>query len=107
MLTVDDYEQIRRKHLIDGMSQRAIARETGLARNTVAKAITQAVPPGYRLTNPRPKPKIDPVKPIIDAWLEEDHRKPRKQRHTAQRIFDLVFRTSWCERRRPCLLVRR
>ncbi len=88
MLTVDQYEQIRRKHLIDGMSQRAIARETGRARNTVAKAITQAIPPGYRLTKPRPKPAIDPVKAIIDAWLEEDRRKPRKQRHTAQRIYE-------------------
>jgi len=88
MLTVDDYEQIRRKHLIDGMSKRAIAREMSLARNTVAKAINQAVPPGYRLTQPRPKPTIDPVKPIIEAWLEEDRRKPRKQRHTAQRIYE-------------------
>jgi len=88
MLTVDDYEQIRRKHLIDGMSQRAIAREMSLARNTVAKAITQAVPSGYQLTKPRPKPAIDPVKAIIDAWLEEDRRKPRKQRHTAQRIYE-------------------
>ena len=88
MLTVDEHEQIRRKHLIDGVSQRAIAREMSLARNTVAKAVSQPMAPRYRLTKPRPQPKIDPVKPIIDAWLEEDRRKPRKQRHTAQRIYE-------------------
>ncbi len=64
MLTVDDYELIRRKHLVDGMSQRAIARELGHARNTVAKAVVNPIPPGYRLSAPRGKPVIDPVKPI-------------------------------------------
>jgi transposase len=88
MLTVDEYERIRRKHLVDGMTQRAISRELGYARNTVAKAIANPIPPGYRLSQPRAKPKIDPVKPIIDAWLAEDRTKPRKQRHTAQRIFE-------------------
>jgi len=83
MLTVDDYELIRRKHLVDGMSQRAIALELGHARNTVAKAVASPIPPGYRLSGPRPKPVIDPVKAIIDAWLEEDRGKPRKQRRTA------------------------
>ncbi len=38
MLTVDEYDLIRRKHLVDEMSQRAISRELGYARNTVAKA---------------------------------------------------------------------
>jgi len=38
MLTVDEYDLIRRKHFVDEMSQRAISRELGYARNTVAKA---------------------------------------------------------------------
>ncbi|MCK4261203.1 MAG: IS21 family transposase [Halanaerobiales bacterium] len=33
-------------------------------------------------------PVMDPVKPIIDLWLEEDMKAPKKQRHTAQRIYD-------------------
>lgn len=88
MLTVDEYELIRRKHFVDGMSQRAIARELGYARNTVAKAITNPIPPGYQLSEPRPKPVIDPVKHIIEAWLEEDKRQRPKQRHTGQRIYE-------------------
>ena len=88
MLTVGEYELIRRKHMVDGMTQRAISRELGYARNTVAKAIANPIPPGYRLSQPRAKPKIDPVKPIIDARLAEDRAKPRKQRHTVRRIFE-------------------
>ena len=42
----------------------------------------------YRLSAPRGKPVIDLVKPIMDAWLKEDHAKPRKQRHSAQRIYE-------------------
>ncbi len=87
MLTVDDYEQIRRKHLIDGMSQRAIARDMSLARNTVAKAIIEAIPPGYRLTKLRPKPKI--------RSGQADHRcvagggSPQAAKATSQRPADL------------------
>jgi transposase len=88
MLTVDDYELIRRKHLVDGQSQREIARELGYARNTVAKAIAHPIPPGYRLNQPRAKPKIDAFKAIIDAWLEADRAVQRKQRHTARRVYE-------------------
>ena len=48
MLTVDQHDLIRRKHLVDGMSQRAIAQELGHARNTVAKAIAHPIPPGCK-----------------------------------------------------------
>jgi len=88
MLTVDQHELIRRKHLVDGMSQRAIAQELGHGRNTVAKAIAHPIPPGYRLSKPRSKPTIDPFKHIIDAWLEQDKLGRRKQTHTGQRIFE-------------------
>lgn len=87
MLKVDDYELIRRKHLIDGQSQREIAAELGHARKTVAKAIAHPIPPGYRLTEPRAHPVLDPVQAIIDAWLEQDRSQPKKQRHTAMRIY--------------------
>jgi transposase len=88
MLTVADYELVRRKFFLDGMSQRAIAEELGHSRKTVAKAIAHAVPPGYRLAEPRLRPAIEPYRAIIDAWREEDRARPRKQRHTAQRIYE-------------------
>lgn len=88
MLTVEHYELIRRKFLIDGMSQRAIAQELGHSRKTIAKAIARAVPPGYRMKQPRRKPAIAAFSEIVQAWLSEDEGRPRKQRHTAQRIFE-------------------
>ena len=33
-------------------------------------------------------PKLEPYKPLIDSWLEADRKYPRKQRHSAQRIFN-------------------
>jgi len=88
MLTVADYELIRRKFFLDGESARAIARELGHSRKTVAKALAHPVPPGYRRSEPRERPSIERYRPIIDAWLEEDQSRPRKQRHTAQRIYE-------------------
>jgi transposase len=88
MLTVADYELIRRKFHLDGQSARAIAKELGHSRKTVAKAIANPVPPGYRLREPRGRPAIEPYRAIIDAWLEEDRSRPRKQRHTGQRIYE-------------------
>ena len=34
------------------------------------------------------RPKLDGFTELIDQWLEEDRRRPRKQRHTAKRVFD-------------------
>ncbi len=88
MHAVEHYELIRRKHFVDGMSQRAIAKELGHSRKFVRKTLQHPIPPGYRLTKTKPKPTLDPVRPLIDAWLEEDLTRPVKQRHTAQRIFE-------------------
>ena len=33
-------------------------------------------------------PKLDPYKPTVDKWLLEDKQAPRKQRHTAKRVFN-------------------
>ena len=33
-------------------------------------------------------PKLDPYKETIDGWLEDDKRMPRKQRHTARRVYN-------------------
>ncbi len=88
MLKVKHYEFIRRKVLKDGYSQRAVSREFGYSRNMVRKALDFYKPPGYRRSHPPSRPAVDPVQHIIDAWMEEDHNRPRKQRHTAKRIYE-------------------
>jgi hypothetical protein len=47
-----------------------------------------SVPPGYRRSRPPVRPKLDPFIGIIDQILLEDEGRPKKQRHTAKRIFE-------------------
>ncbi len=45
-------------------------------------------PPGYQRCAPIKRPKLDGFTDQIDHWLADDKVRPRKQRHTARRIFD-------------------
>ena len=56
-------------------------------RRTVRQALASAVPPPRKAYPPRPRPAIDPYVAVIDAWLLADRDVPRKQRHTARRVW--------------------
>ena len=88
MKTVELYARVRRAVSVEGMSRRAAAHEFGLARKTVSKMLEYSAPPGYRQQQPARRPKLGPWQGVIDATLEEDEQRPRKQRHTAKRIFE-------------------
>ena len=88
MYIVDLYRRVRRAHFVEGMSIREAARVFGLHRDTVNKMLEYSVPPGYRREQPPRRPKLDPYKGLIDRILEDDQSLPKKQRHTARRIFD-------------------
>ena len=47
-----------------------------------------SVPPGYRRKKPPVKPKLDPFIPVIDRILRDDKLRPKKQQHTAKRVFE-------------------
>jgi transposase len=85
---VEIYGRVRRAVLVEGRSQRSVAREFGLARVTVHKMLGYSIPPGYRRKEPAKRPKLGPWVGVIETILEEDKTKPVKQRHTAKRIFD-------------------
>jgi transposase len=88
MFQVEIYGRVRRAVRVDGRSQRAVAQEFGLSRETVRKMLEFAVPPGYRRQQPVRRPKLGPWIGVIDAILDDDRQRPAKQRHTAKRIFD-------------------
>jgi len=85
---VEIYGRVRRAVRVEGRSQRAVAREFGLSRETVRKMLQFAVPPGYQRQQPVKKPKLGPWLGVIDAILNDDKQRPAKQRHTAKRIFE-------------------
>ena len=82
------YAQVRRSVVVEGLSEREAARRFGLARETVRKMLRYATPPGYQRRGPVRRPKLGPFTGVIDQILSDDGERPRKQRHTAQRIFD-------------------
>ena len=47
-----------------------------------------SVPPGYVRKKPPARPKLDPFVPVIDRILLDDKSRPKKQQHTAKRIFE-------------------
>ena len=88
MFAVEMYARVRRACMVEGMSVREASRVFGLHRDTVRKMLAYSVPPGYRRQDPPRRPKLEPFTGVIDGILEADHRVPRKQRHTAKRIFE-------------------
>src|SRR5438270_10749207 len=88
MFEVEIYGRVRRAVRVEGKSQRAVAREFGLSRETVRKMLQYAVPPGYRRQQPIKRPKLGPWLGAIDAILNDDKQRPAKQRHTSKRIFE-------------------
>src|SRR5271156_2758335 len=88
MYTVELYARVRRAVHVEGRSQREVAREVGLARKTVRKMLEYPAPPGYQRQKPVRRPKLGPWQGAIDAILDEDKNRPRRQRHTAKRIFE-------------------
>jgi transposase len=88
MYKVEMYLRVRRAYFVEGMSIREAARVFGLHRDTVRKMLKYSVPTGYRRERPPRRPKLDPYKGVIDQILEYDQTLPKKQRHTAKRIFD-------------------
>lgn len=87
MLNVDDYLRIRLLHR-DGLSIRQIAKRLGHGRETVRKALASPTPPGYTRTRPAACPKLGPFASAIEQILADDASAPRKQRHTAMRLFE-------------------
>lgn len=85
-LRVEKFAQIRRDARVDGLSIRELARRHGVGRETVRQALRQAEPPSKK-PRVRSAPRLDQFKAVIDEMLTADLTAPKKQRHTARRVF--------------------
>ncbi len=89
MLTVQDKEQIRQEYFGSGRpSMREVAKERGHSWRTVKKAILDPSPSVYRQKRPRACPVVGPFIGLIEEMLISDQHRPKKQRHTARRIWN-------------------
>ena len=90
MYGVELYAAVRLAVVDEGLSHHEAGRRFGIDRRTVKKMLSYSAPPGYRRTKPVRRPKLDGFTGIVDAILEADTDPdvPRKQRHTAHRIFE-------------------
>ena len=90
MYGVELYAAVRLAVVDEGLSHHEAGRRFGIDRRTVEKMLSYSAPPGYRRTKPVRRPKLDGFTGIVDAILEADTDPdvPRKQRHTAHRIFE-------------------
>lgn len=89
VITVKDYRQIRQMYL-SGISQRDIARQQHISRNTVAKYCEGYCVPWERKVPERESSVLtDEITWFIEACLSEDEKERlKKQTHTAKRIYD-------------------
>lgn len=85
---VELFERIRREHREEGVSVRELSRRHGVHRRAVRQALASAVPPPRKPPEGRARPAMGPHEATVRRWLEEDERAPRKQRHTARRVWE-------------------
>jgi hypothetical protein len=85
--SVDLFEEIRREFEFRNGTIAGVARKFGVHRRLVREALESAIPK-ETVGRARPKPRVGPVADFIDGILESDRKAPRKQRHTAHRIYD-------------------
>lgn len=98
MLTMDQIHRIREMYYEQDQSLTDIASELHLNWKTVKKYVDKEdfnVP--VHTTKETHSSKLDPYKPIIDAWLLADTKAPRKQRHTARRVYTRLRKEEGCD----------
>jgi transposase len=85
---MEKWVEIRRRVLTQEISKRAACREYGIQWRTLQRILEHEEPAGYQMKQPRRKRKLEKFLPIIHEILEQDQQAPKKQRHTAKRIFE-------------------
>jgi transposase len=79
---VEQWAELRREHFVRGVSIKALARRTGLSRNTIRSALRSPEPPRY--ARAPAGSKLDPFKDEIHGLLRQEPELP------GQRVRELI-----------------
>jgi transposase len=88
---VELFEEILREYRFGVGTIQGVAKKLKTHRRMVRQALASAIPPERR-TPARSSPKVGPVREFINGILRSDLEAPRKQRHTAHRIWERICR---------------
>ncbi|MCY0874931.1 MAG: IS21 family transposase [Firmicutes bacterium] len=97
MIDMAQFHRIKWLHEREGLSQRKIAQDLGIARNTVSRYIKGGSSPTAEqrrksYSNRGFSDETQRVLPVIDEWLKQDESTWKKQRHTAARIYQRLVK---------------
>jgi len=85
---MDKWTEVRRSVLTGQLSKRQACKKYAIHWETLEKILANPEPPKQRRQGERPKPVLGPYLETIHAILEADKDAPKKQRHTAKRVFE-------------------
>lgn len=80
------FEEIQREYEFGSGTIAGVARTFGVHRRLVREALGSVIP-AETPAHERIQTRVGPAAPFIDEILEADQQAPRKQRHTAHRIY--------------------
>lgn len=90
MYAIDLYAEVHHAVLVEKISIRSAAIRFKLDRKTIRKILQYLQPPGYQRNRAPQRPKLDPVRPVLDALIAEDAGLPPAQRRSARRLMQLL-----------------
>ena len=90
VIRMDVIAEIRRLHFVENKTVSALAKTFKLSRLSIRKHLKTVDGPVYTSRKDQPNPKLGNFLNQLDNWLAKDAGLPRKQRRTAQRLFECL-----------------
>lgn len=93
---MESIRKIRMKYHRQGESIKEIVRNTGLSRNTVRKYLRSDVTQAEYQRNVLYEPKLGPFKALLQEWLEQEAKLPKRERSCARQLFERLEAEGYC-----------
>ena len=88
MVGVETIARVRLEHLQHGKGIKRIARELGIARDTVRKILRSGATMFAYKREVQPQPRLGPWVATLTEILEAEAKLPRRERRSTQRLFE-------------------